>query len=91
MQYVLAASEKIKKMAHWEVDVQVDFFHANSGANRMVGGLFKGKTLVYSDLNHVVLRILPKYASEEGENAILVSSHIDSVFAGYVSLYLFLL
>ncbi|KAK3011593.1 hypothetical protein RJ639_011428, partial [Escallonia herrerae] len=80
LQYVLAASEKIKKMAHWEVDVEVDFFHANSGANRLVSGLFKGKTLVYSDLNHIVLRILPKYASEAGDNAILVSSHIDTVF-----------
>ncbi|KAK2998546.1 hypothetical protein RJ639_024198 [Escallonia herrerae] len=79
--YVLAASEKIRKMAHWEVDVEVDFFHANSGANRLVSGLFKGKTLVYSDLNHIVLRILPKYASEAGDNAILVSSHIDTVFA----------
>lgn len=88
MQYVLAAAEKIKKTAHWEVDVQVDSFHANSGANRMVGGLFKGKTLVYSDLNHVVLRILPKYASEEEVNAILVSSHIDSVFSGYASLFI---
>ncbi|KAK2997025.1 hypothetical protein RJ639_024803 [Escallonia herrerae] len=68
-------------MAHWEVDVEVDFFHANSGANRLVSGLFKGKTLVYSDLNHIVLRILPKYASEAGDNAILVSSHIDTVFA----------
>ncbi|KAK3017384.1 hypothetical protein RJ639_006319 [Escallonia herrerae] len=81
LQYVLAASEKIRKMAHWEVDVEVDFFHANSGANRLVSGLFKGKTLVYSDLNHIVLRILPKYASEAGDNAILVSSHIDTVFA----------
>uniref|UniRef100_A0A5B7BT72 Vacuolar membrane protease n=1 Tax=Davidia involucrata TaxID=16924 RepID=A0A5B7BT72_DAVIN len=81
LQYVLAASENIKKMAHWEVDVQVDFFHAQSGANRLVSGLFKGKTLVYSDLKHIILRILPKYASEAGENAILVSSHIDTVFS----------
>ncbi|XP_057471267.1 uncharacterized protein LOC130760088 isoform X2 [Actinidia eriantha] len=81
IQYVLAASENIKKTAHWEVDVQVDFFHASSGANRMVSGLFKGKTLVYSDLNHILLRILPKYASEAEENAILVSSHIDTVFS----------
>ena len=79
----MAASENIKKTAHWEVDVQVDFFHASSGANRMVSGLFKGKTLVYSDLNHILLRILPKYASEAEENAILVSSHIDTVFSAY--------
>ncbi|CAI9754547.1 unnamed protein product [Fraxinus pennsylvanica] len=81
LQYVLEASESIKKTAHWEVDVEVDFFGAKSGANNLVGGLFNGKTHVYSDLNHVVLRILPKYASEAGENAILVSSHIDSVFS----------
>ncbi|XP_077250715.1 uncharacterized protein LOC143890059 [Tasmannia lanceolata] len=81
LQYVLAASQKIKNMAHWEVDVQVDFFHAKSGANHLVSGLFKGKTLVYSDLKHVILRILPKYRSEAEENAILVSSHIDTVFS----------
>lgn len=85
----MEASESIKKTAHWEVDVEVDFFSAKSGANNLVGGLFNGKTLVYSDLNHIVLRILPKYASEAGENAILVSSHIDSVFAAYGS-YMFL-
>lgn len=81
LQYVLSAAESIKRSAHWEVDVQVDFFHVKSGSHVLVGGLFKGKTLVYSDLTHVVLRILPKYASEVEENAILVSSHIDTVFA----------
>ncbi|KAH9768337.1 peptidase M28 domain-containing protein [Citrus sinensis] len=81
-QYVLAASQKIKESKHWEADVEVDFFHAKSGANRVGTGVFKGKTLIYSDLNHIVLRILPKYASEAGENAILVSSHIDTVSAG---------
>ncbi|KAJ9553834.1 hypothetical protein OSB04_017879 [Centaurea solstitialis] len=82
LQYVLAAAEEIKKTAHWEVDVEVDLFHASSGANILVGGLFKGRTLVYSDLTHVVLRISPKYASEAGDSAILVSSHIDTVFSG---------
>ncbi|XVF23631.1 hypothetical protein REPUB_Repub13aG0055900 [Reevesia pubescens] len=81
LQYVLAASEKIKKTAHWEVDVEVDFFHVNPGASRLRSGLFVGRTLVYSDLNHIILRILPKYAPEAGENAILVSSHIDTVFS----------
>ncbi|XP_041023235.1 LOW QUALITY PROTEIN: endoplasmic reticulum metallopeptidase 1 [Juglans microcarpa x Juglans regia] len=81
LQYVLKASEKIKETAHWEVDVQVEVFYSNHGANRLVSGLFKGKTLVHSDLNHIVLRILPKYVSEAGENAILVSSHIDTVFS----------
>ncbi|KAL8051774.1 hypothetical protein ABFX02_06G170700 [Erythranthe guttata] len=80
--YVANVSETIKASAHWEVDVEVDLFHVKSGFNGLVGGLFKGKSLVYSDLNHVVLRISPKYASEAGENAILVSSHIDTVFAG---------
>ncbi|XP_023879201.1 uncharacterized protein LOC111991643 [Quercus suber] len=47
----------------------------------MAGGLFMGKTLLYSDLNHVVLRILPKFESEAAQNAILVSSHIDTVFS----------
>jgi len=88
-QYVFAAAEKIKETAHWEVDVQVEFFRSKSGANRLVSGTFMGKTLVYSDLNHVVLRILPKYVSEAGENAILVSSHIDTVFSTYALLCLF--
>ncbi|KAL4339277.1 hypothetical protein GQ457_08G011230 [Hibiscus cannabinus] len=81
LQYVLAATENIKKTAHWEVDVEVDFFHVNTGATRLGSGMFKDKTLIYSDLNHIVLRILPKYAPEAGENAILVSSHIDTVFS----------
>lgn len=82
LQYVLEAAEKIKKTAHWEVDVEVDLFHASSGANILVSGLFNGKTLVYSDLKHVVLRISPKYDSEAEDSAILVSSHIDTVFSG---------
>lgn len=82
LQYVLEAAENIKKTAHWEVDVEVDLFHASSGANILVSGLFNGKSLVYSDLKHVVLRISPKYASEAEDSAILVSSHIDTVFAG---------
>ncbi|KDO48801.1 hypothetical protein CISIN_1g0024022mg, partial [Citrus sinensis] len=81
LQYVFAAAQKIKETKHWEVDVEVDFFHAKSGANRLVSGAFMGRTLIYSDLNHIVLRIQPKYASEAAENAILVSSHIDTVFA----------
>ncbi|MQM16602.1 hypothetical protein Taro_049558 [Colocasia esculenta] len=81
LQYVLAASKKIKETAHWEVDAQVDFFHAKTGANRLVGGLFKGKTLLYSDLKHVVLRLSPKYLPEAEETAILISSHIDTVFS----------
>nr|XP_043609809.1 endoplasmic reticulum metallopeptidase 1 isoform X1 [Erigeron canadensis] len=81
LQYVLEVAEEIKKTAHWEVDVEVDLFHASSGANILVSGLFKGKTLVYSDLKHVVLKISPKYNSEAEDSAILVSSHIDTVFS----------
>ncbi|GMI84843.1 hypothetical protein like AT5G20660 [Hibiscus trionum] len=85
VQYVLAAAENIKKTAHSEVDVEVDFFHPNPGATRLENGMFKGKTVVYSDLNYIVLRILPKHAPEAGENAgdnaILVSSHVDTVFS----------
>ncbi|PNY16484.1 endoplasmic reticulum metallopeptidase 1-like protein, partial [Trifolium pratense] len=81
LQYVLTACETIKKTAHWEVDVEVDLFHVESGANHLVSGLFAGKSLVYSDLDHVVVRILPKYTSEAREESILVSSHIDTVFS----------
>jgi hypothetical protein len=81
LQYVLTACETIKKTAHWEVDVEVDLFHVESGSNRLVSGLFAGKSLVYSDLDHVVVRILPKYTSEAREESILVSSHIDTVFS----------
>ncbi|TKY51585.1 Endoplasmic reticulum metallopeptidase 1 [Spatholobus suberectus] len=81
LQYVLTACQNIKKTALWEVDVEVDLFHAKSGANYLRSGLFAGKTLVYSDLNHVVVRILPKYVSEAREQSILVSSHIDTVFS----------
>lgn len=79
----MEASEEIKKTAHWEVDVDVELFNAKSGANLMTGGLFSGRTLVYSDLDHVILRISPKYVSRARENAVLVSSHIDSIFSTY--------
>ena len=78
-QYVYAVAEKIKKTAHWEIDVQLELFHTDMGANRLSGGLFKGKTLLYSDLKHVLLRVTPKYLPEAEENLILVSSHIDTV------------
>lgn len=84
LQYVLTACENIKKTALWEVDVEVDLFHAKSGANHLRSGLFSGRTLVYSDLNHVVVRILPKYVSEARGQSILVSSHIDTVISTYV-------
>jgi hypothetical protein len=84
LQYVLAEVENIKKNAYYEVDVEVDFFHAKTGANRLTSGLFRGKTLVYADLKHVVLRILPKFTpNQAADNTILVSSHIDTVFSTY--------
>ncbi|KAJ1265823.1 hypothetical protein BS78_08G103700 [Paspalum vaginatum] len=79
IQYVYAVAEKIKKTAHWEVDVQLELFHTDIGANRLSSSLFKGKTLLYSDLKHVLLRVTPKYLPEAEENLILVSSHIDTV------------
>ncbi|WVZ90740.1 hypothetical protein U9M48_037013 [Paspalum notatum var. saurae] len=79
IQYVYAVAEKIKKTAHWEVDVQLELFHTDIGANRISSGLFKGKTLLYSDLKHVLLRVTPKYLPEAEENLILVSSHVDTV------------
>ncbi|KAJ3706443.1 hypothetical protein LUZ61_010148 [Rhynchospora tenuis] len=82
IEYVHTVAEKIKKTAHWEVDVEVDLFHAETGTNRLSQGAFSGRTLLYSDLKHVVLRIVPKYLPEARENTILVSSHIDTVFSG---------
>ncbi|KAJ1256911.1 hypothetical protein BS78_K268900 [Paspalum vaginatum] len=79
IQYVYAVAEKIKKTAHWDVDVQLELFHTDIGANRLSSSLFKGKTLLYSDLKHVLLRVTPKYLPEAEENLILVSSHIDTV------------
>lgn len=88
----MTAAENIRKTAHRGVAVQVEHFHAKAGANRLDSGFSKGKTLVYSDLKHVIIRILPKSTSEAGENgiaseaaenAILVSAHIDTVIAGY--------
>ncbi|KFK29147.1 hypothetical protein AALP_AA7G095000 [Arabis alpina] len=81
LQYVLEAVERVKETAHREVDVNVDVFESKSGVNSLIGGVFKGKSLVYSDMTHIVLRILPKYEQDAGDNAILVSSHIDTVFS----------
>lgn len=86
-QYVQRAVEKIKNTSHWEVDVEVEKFHVKGGANRLNDGLFVGKTLIYADLNHIILRITPKYESEAKQNSVLVSSHIDTVFSTYVCDY----
>ncbi|GAB2222731.1 hypothetical protein Droror1_Dr00016855 [Drosera rotundifolia] len=81
VKYVATVAEKIKNTSHWEVEVEVDHFHVATGANILQNGLFRGKSLVYADLDHIVLRLSPKYSSEAKENAILVSSHIDTVFS----------
>lgn len=70
-------------MAHWDVEVEVDYFQSKSGVNRLKGGLFGGRTLIYSNLKHVVIRITPKYATDAENNAVLISSHIDTVFSTY--------
>lgn len=79
--YVLSKAEEIQAEAPWDVDVEVDFFHARPGVNHLVGGLFKGRSLVYANLKHVVVRVKPASVSGVEENAILVSSHIDSVIS----------
>ncbi|XP_019198437.1 PREDICTED: endoplasmic reticulum metallopeptidase 1-like [Ipomoea nil] len=87
LQYVLQVAEGIKEEAFGDVNVDVEVFHANSGVNTLVGGLYFGKTPVYSDLKHVVMRLSPKSTAdklregEDEEDAILVSAHVDTVFA----------
>lgn len=81
VKYVLSEAQRIEAMAHWDVEVEIDYFHSKPGANRLREGLFKGRTMTYGNLKHVVMRITPKYSSEAENNAILVSSHIDTVFS----------
>nr|GMD35327.1 endoplasmic reticulum metallopeptidase 1 isoform X1 [Ipomoea batatas]GME21125.1 endoplasmic reticulum metallopeptidase 1 isoform X1 [Ipomoea batatas] len=85
LQYVLQVAESVKEEACGDVNVEVELFHANSGVNTLVGGLYVGKTPVYSDLKHVVMRLSPKSSADklrDGEDdAILVSGHVDTVFA----------
>ncbi|CAO2839785.1 unnamed protein product [Amaranthus hypochondriacus] len=81
LQYVQLTADKVRNNSHWEVDVEVEEFHVKAGANHMNGGLFFGKSLVYADLNHIILRISPRYESEAKMNSILISSHIDTVFS----------
>ena len=76
--------EEIQAEAPWDVDVDVDFFHSRPGASSLVGGLFKGKTLVYTNLKHVVVRVKPASVVGAEKNSILVSSHIDTVIFAYV-------
>lgn len=79
IQYVIDQVTEVRDTANSEVEVEVDYFHARPGATQLTGGLFKGKSLVYSGLKHVVVRLHPKYEDSALENAILISSHIDTV------------
>nr|GMD30213.1 endoplasmic reticulum metallopeptidase 1-like [Ipomoea batatas] len=85
IQYVLKAATTIQEEAYGDVNVEVECFHANTGVNTLSGGSYYGKTLVYSDMKHILIRISSKSAASKlrsGEdNAILVSAHVDTVFA----------
>lgn len=83
----MAEANKIQQTVNGKVNVQVDYFEPDNGANRLSGGLFNGKTLVYSDLKHVLLRLSPKDLTGAENDAILVSAHIDTVFSAYVSFF----
>lgn len=69
----------MQETANSEVEVEIDDFHAAAGVVQLQEGLFKGRSLVYSGLKHVVVRLHPKYDDSALENAILVSSHVDTV------------
>ncbi|KAH9288162.1 hypothetical protein KI387_032279, partial [Taxus chinensis] len=81
VKYVLSEAQRIEAAAHWDVEVEVDYFHSKPGANSLKKGLFSGRTLAYSNLKHVVMRVTPKYTTDAENNAVLVSSHIDTVFS----------
>ncbi len=79
LQYVLDQVLEVQEAANADVAVDVDYFYSQPGLLRLTGALFNGKTIVYSGLKHVVVRIGPKYDESASLNSILVSSHIDSV------------
>lgn len=81
VEYVLSKAEEVQAEAPWDVDVEVDFFHAKPGVTSLVGGLFEGKSLVYANLKHVVVRVKPASVSGAEKNSVLVSSHIDTVIS----------
>jgi acetylornithine deacetylase/succinyl-diaminopimelate desuccinylase-like protein len=84
MQYVLSNVEEFQAEAPWDVDVEVDFFHAKPGVTSLVGGPFKGRSLVYTNLKHIVVRVKSASVAGVEKNSILVSSHIDTVISAYV-------
>jgi hypothetical protein len=79
LQYVHDQVVEIQETANHEVAVEVDRFQTAPGIIELKGGLFKGKSLVYSGLEYVVVRVHPKYDDDALKNAILVSSHVDTV------------
>ncbi|KAI5081712.1 hypothetical protein GOP47_0001455 [Adiantum capillus-veneris] len=79
LEYVLSKADEVQAEAPWDVDVEIDLFHTKPGAMSLVGGLFKGKTLVYSNLKHIVVRVKPSSVPEAEKNSVLISSHIDTV------------
>eukprot|EP00250_Pteridium_aquilinum_P028284 c36898_g1_i1 orf=174-2999(-) len=79
LEYVLSRAEEVQAEAPWDVDVEIDFFHAKPGVTSLVGGLFKGKSLIYTNLKHIVVRVKPTSVRGAENNSLLVSSHIDTV------------
>lgn len=79
LEYVLSRAEEVQAEAPWDVDVEIDFFHAKPGVTNLAGGLFKGKSLIYANLKHIVVRVKPASVPGAEKNSLLVSSHIDTV------------
>ncbi|KAL2653870.1 hypothetical protein R1flu_021998 [Riccia fluitans] len=78
-QYVYSELMQVKDEAHDYIDVEVEIFAPNAGVERLIGGLFFGKTLVYTNLKHIVVRVSPSDYVEAKDFSVLVSSHIDTV------------
>lgn len=78
LQYVLDQVTEVQQTENSEVKVEVDYFHASPGVTQLTG-ICDGESTVYYGLKHVIARLHPKYEDSALENAILVSSHIDTV------------
>ncbi|KAJ7560996.1 hypothetical protein O6H91_03G009900 [Diphasiastrum complanatum] len=76
VEYVLTEVRKVAETSNPNVDVEVELFHAKPGVNAKV---FKKRSLAYTNLKQVIVRIASKLSTHAEENSILVSSHIDSV------------
>lgn len=79
LEYILSKADEVQSEAPWDVDVEIDLFHAKPGAMSLEGGLFKGRTLVYTNLKHIVVRVKPASVPEAEKHSLLISSHIDTV------------